>query len=104
MNLPGLVQLLGVAGVLVLASRSRQRRQPDASRCAWVVPNPIPIEVLRRAQAIHAIGAPLGTEYVEEVGGRIYKFTREIHGPNQQIPHWHPGVGVRLCERPEVQP
>jgi hypothetical protein len=40
----------------------------------------------------------MGTEYVEELGGRIYKFRREMHGPNKQIPYWHPGVGVRLCE------
>jgi hypothetical protein len=21
-----------------------------------------------------------------------------MHGPNKEIPYWHPGVGVRLCE------
>jgi len=54
--------------------------------------------VIRRAQQIQALGATLGTEYVEELGGRIYKFRREMHGPNKDIPFPHPGVGVRLCE------
>ena len=93
--------LLGFAGALALAASSRgrrARRAPDTSRCLWAVPNPIPIDVVRRAHELLARADPMGTEYVEELGGRIYKFRREMHGPNKQIPYWHPGVGVRLCE------
>jgi hypothetical protein len=94
------VPLLGIAGTLAVIASSRRRATapPDTSRCTWAVPNPIPIDVIRRAKAIQALGAPLGTEYVEELGGRIYKFRREMHGPNKEIPYRHPGVGVRLCE------
>jgi hypothetical protein len=63
-----------------------------------MIPTPIPPDVVRRAKEIQALGAPLGTEYVEELGGRVYKFRREVHGPNKEIPFPHPGVGVRLCE------
>ncbi len=95
-----LVPLLGIGATLAIVASSRRRASapPDASRCTWAVPNPIPIDVIRRAKEIQALGAPLGTEYVEELEGRIYKFRREMHGPNQQIPYWHPGVGVRPCE------
>jgi hypothetical protein len=94
------VPLLGIATTLAVIASSRRRASapPDTSRCTWAVPNPIPIEVVRRAHEIQALGAPLGSEYVEELGGRIYKSRREMHGPNKQIPYWHPGVGVRLCE------
>jgi hypothetical protein len=95
------VPLLGFAGALALAASSRGRRAargPDTSRCLWAIPNPIPIDVVRRAHELLARADPLGTEYVEELGGRIYKFRREMHGPNKQIPQVHPGIGVRLCE------
>jgi hypothetical protein len=36
-------------------------------------------------------------EWVEEVDGQIWKFRRELLGPNAQNPVWHPGVGVRRC-------
>jgi hypothetical protein len=103
-----LVPLLGIAGTLAVIGASSRRRSstplpaPDISRCTWAVPNPIPIDVVRRAREIQAIGAPLGTEYVEELGGCMYKFRREMRGPNKEIPYWHPGVGVRLavaCKR-----
>jgi hypothetical protein len=95
-----LLPLLGIAGTFAVIASSRRRvpAPPDTSRCAWTIPNPIPIDVIRRAKEIQALGAPLGTEYVEELGGRIYKFRREMHGPNKEIPYWHHGVGVRLCE------
>ncbi len=95
-----IVPLLGIAGAFAVIASSRRRATapPDTSRCSWAVPNPIPIDVIRRAKEIQALGAPLGTEYVEELDGRIYKFRREMHGPNKEIPFWHPGVGVRLCE------
>jgi hypothetical protein len=95
-----LVPLLGIAGTLAVIAGSRRRAaaRPDTSRCTWAIPDPIPGDVVRRAQEIQALGAPLGTEYVEELGGRIYKFRREMHGPNKEVPYWHPGVGVRLCE------
>jgi hypothetical protein len=111
-----LVPLLGIAGTLAIIGASSRRRTsaplpaplpaptPDTSRCTWAVPSPIPIEVVRRACEIQAIGAPLGTEYVEELGGRIYKFRREMHGANKQIPYPHPGVGVRLCELGALPP
>jgi hypothetical protein len=94
------VPLLGIAGTLAVIASSRRRATapPDTSRCAWAVPNPIPGDVIHRAQKIQALGAPLGTEYVEELAGCIYKFRREMHGPNKEIPYWHPGVGVWLCE------
>jgi hypothetical protein len=93
--------MLAVAGTLAIVASSRRRASsapPDTSRCAWAVPDPIRRDVIRRAQEIQAIGAPLGTEYVEELAGRIFKFRREMHGPNKEVPFWHPGVGVRLCE------
>ena len=93
--------LLGFAGALALLASTRVRRAspaPDTSRCAWAVPNPIPSEVVRRAHELLARADPMGTEYVEELGGSIYKFRREMHGPNKQIPAWHHGIGVRLCE------
>jgi hypothetical protein len=95
-----LVPLLGLAGTLVAVASSRRRPStaPDTSRCTWAIPDPIPPDVIRRAKEIQALGAPLGTEYVEELGGRVYKFRRELHGPNEEIPYWHPGVGVRLCD------
>jgi hypothetical protein len=99
------VPLLGIAGTFAVIASSRRRGSappapPDTSRCTWMIPAPIPADVVQRAKQIQALGAPLGTEYVEELAGRIYKFRREMHGPNTEIPYPHPGVGVRLCELP----
>jgi hypothetical protein len=93
------VPLLGIAGALALAVSARRRapRPPDPSRCAWEIPDPITPNVRRRADELQALGAPLGTEYVEALDGHLYKFRREMHGPNKQNPAPHPGVGVRVC-------
>lgn len=109
MRVEVLVPLLGIAGTLAMVASARRRPStaaPDTARCTWAVPDPIPPDVVRRAKEIQALGAPLGTEYVEELGGRVYKFRRELHGPNEEIPYRHPGVGVRLCDpaRREVLP
>lgn len=100
MRVEVLVPLLDLAGTLAMVASARRRpsASPDSSRCTWGTPDPIPGDVVRRAKEIQALGAPLGTEYVEELGGRVYKFRRKLHGPNQEIPYWHPGVGVRLCD------
>ena len=98
-----ILPVLGVAGALAFiasAQRRRVRRAPDAAGCAWEIPAPIPVNVVQRALELLARGDPLGTEYVEELEGTIYKFRREMHGPNPEIDHWHPGVGVRACARP----
>ena len=92
--------LLGFAGALALAASSRGRRTaraPDTSRCAWAVPNPIPSDVVRRAHELLARGDPMGTEYVEELDGRIYRFRRAMHPPNAQISEWHPGIDAVEC-------
>ena len=96
-----LLPMVGIAGALMFIASARRPapRPPDTSRCAWDVPDPVPPGVVRRAYELLARGDPLGTEYVEELDGTIYKFRREIHGPNPEIPFNHPGVGVRACAR-----
>lgn len=48
-----LVPLLGIAGTFAVIASARSNRRtpapPDTSRCMWAVPNPIPIDVIRRA-------------------------------------------------------
>jgi hypothetical protein len=96
--------LLGVVGAFaVISSGRRQKRAPpaprlDTSLCTWHLPDPVPPEIVQRALAIHAQDPPMGTEYVEEIGGKIWKFKREFHGPNAQNPTYHAGVGVRRCD------
>ncbi len=57
----------------------------------------VPAEVHARAVQILTSAAPLGHEQVEYVAGRMWKFVVEMHGPNDQNPKLHRGVGVRLC-------
>ena len=73
-----------------------------AARCdseQWKVPpqQAVPPEVTARAVEILTSPAPLGHEQVEYVAGRMWKFVVEMHGPNDQNPKLHRGVGVRLC-------
>lgn len=104
--------MLGIAGTfaVIVGSHSRRRgaaaEKMDTSRCRWIPPadKDIPPDVVKRAVELQALGQPLGTEYVEEVGGQIWKFRREIHGPNEQNPQPHLGVGVRRCELGATKP
>jgi hypothetical protein len=94
---------VGLAAVLAFiagASRRRAPATPDPSRCAWHVPDPIPAHVIRRAWELLTRGDPLGTEYVEEVDGTIYKFRRAMHPPNPSNPQWHPGIDAQECVLP----
>lgn len=79
---------------------ARSTAPPDS--CTWIEPNPIPGEIIQRALEIlrlsSALNIPLGTEYFEEISGRVYKFRREIHELNPKIPYPHAGVGVRRCD------
>ena len=76
---------------------ARRRRKPDVSLCDWIVPDPVPPAVTVRAVELLARGDPLGTEYVEEVQDRIYRFRRAMHPPNAQIHEWHPGIDAVEC-------
>jgi hypothetical protein len=76
---------------------ARRRRKPDVSRCDWSVPDPVPPAVTVRAVELLARGDPLGTQYVEEVQGRIYRFRRAMHPPNAQIHDWHQGIDAVEC-------
>jgi hypothetical protein len=76
---------------------ARRRKMPDVSPCTWEVPDPVPPPVTVRAVELLARGDPLGTEYVEEVQGRIYRFRRAMHPPNAQLPEWHPGIDAVEC-------
>lgn len=74
----------------------------SAPRCEsdqWKVPpqRAVPPEVTARAVQILTSPAPLGHEQVEYVAGRPWKFVVEMHGPNEQNPNLHRGVGVRQC-------
>jgi hypothetical protein len=82
------------------AGARRRRRKPDVSHCDWTVPDPVPPAVTVRAVELLARGDPLGTEYVEEVQGRIYRFRRAMHPPNAQIHEWHPGIDAVECTTP----
>jgi hypothetical protein len=94
---------LGIAATFAViagaeaAARRRKRMPPDVSRCDWAVPDPVPAAVTVRAVELLARGDPLGTEYVEEVQGRIYRFRRSMHPPNGQLPDWHPGIDAVEC-------
>ncbi len=83
-----------IAGAEAVA---RRRRRPDLSLCDWVVPDPVPPAVTVRAVELLARGDPLGTEYVEEVQDRIYRFRRAMHPPSAQIHEWHPGIDAVEC-------
>ena len=76
---------------------ARRRRKPDLSLCDWAVPDPVPPAVTVRAVELLARVDPLGTEYVEEVQGRIYRFRRAMHPPNAQIHERHPGIDAVEC-------
>jgi hypothetical protein len=76
---------------------ARRRRKPDPLLCDWIVPDPVPPAVTVRAVELLARGDPLGTEYVEEVQDRIYRFRRAMHPPNPQIHEWHPGIDAVEC-------
>lgn len=98
-----LLPWLGLAGVLAFiagASRRRTPARPDPSRCDWHVPDPVPPHVVQRALELLARGDPLGTEYVEEVDRKIYKFRRAMHPPNPSNPQWHPGIDAQECVLP----
>lgn len=86
-----------IAGAEAGARRRRRKQPPDVSSCDWAVPDPVPAAVTVRAVELLARGDPLGTEYVEEVQGRIYRFRRSMHPPNAQIPDWHPGIDAVEC-------
>ena len=63
---------------------------------------PVALERERRLLTVRAVellarGDPLGTEYVEEVQDRIYRFRRAMHPPNTQIREWHPGIDAVEC-------
>ena len=92
---------LGIAAALAVIAGSeaaaRRRRKPDVSHCDWAVPDPVPPAVTVRAVELLARGDPPGTEYVEEVQGRIYRFRRAMHPPNPQIHEWHPGIDAVEC-------
>lgn len=60
----------------------------------------MPPAVTVRAVELLARGDPLGTQYVEEVQGRIYRFRRAMHPPNPQINEWHPGIDAVECTAP----
>jgi hypothetical protein len=85
------------AGVLGLAVARTKRRPPRPSCTAWAVPTSVPASVARRAKEILAGSPEYGTELVEEWDGQVWKFVVETHGPNDQNPRPHKGVGVRLC-------
>jgi hypothetical protein len=114
--------LLSVVGTFALMATSRRRGKgdgpplsegppplptgEDTSPCTWVPPGPnIPPSVVKRANELQALAnknnVSLGTEWVEKVGEDIWKFRREMHGPNAEHPTDHPGVGVRRCVRHE---
>jgi hypothetical protein len=99
---------LGIAAAFAViagaeAGARRRRRKPDVSRCDWTVPDPVPPAVTVRAVELLARGDPLGTEYVEEVQGRIYRFRRAMHPPNAQIHEWHPGIDAVECTTPRKE-
>jgi hypothetical protein len=75
---------------------------PWPTGCAsndWQLPaqRDIPQEVTDRAVEILRSPAQLGTQIVERVAGRVWRFQVEIHGANELNPNPHRGVGVRLC-------
>lgn len=75
---------------------------PPAPACAadqWQLPaqRDIPQEVTDRSVQILHSPAPLGTQLVERVAGRVWRFQVEIHGANELNPNPHRGVGVRFC-------
>jgi hypothetical protein len=92
---------LGIAAAFAVIAgaeaAARRRRKPDVSHCDWTVPDPVPPAVTVRAVELLARGDPLGTQYVEEVQGRIYRFRRAMHPPNAQIREWHPGIDAVEC-------
>ena len=92
---------LGIAAAFAVIAGAeavaRRRRRPDLSLCDWIVPDPVPPAVTVRAVELLARGDPLGTEYVEEVQDRIYRFRRAMHPPNAQIHEWHPGIDAVEC-------
>ena len=94
--------LLFGAGGLVLVGAARRRKGavpavPPRECLTWALPKSVPQDVSDRAQEILRSPAALGDELVEEWDGDLWKFVVEIHGPNDQIPHNHRGVGVRIC-------
>ena len=95
---------LGIAAAFAVIAgaeaAARRRRKPDVSHCDWTVPDPVPPAVTVRAVELLARGDPLGTQYVEEVHGRIYRFRRAMHPPNAQIHEWHPGIDAVECTTP----
>ena len=108
-----LLQWLGLAGALLFVASASCRGAPppapanpaapvipDASRCTWRVPDPIPAHVIRRAVELLALGDPLGTEYLEPLDGTIYKFRRAMHPPSQNNLDWHPGIDALECAIP----
>jgi hypothetical protein len=99
----GVLSWLGLAGALAFIASASRRRAPaarDSSRCAWHVPDPVPPNVVQRALQLLARGDPLGTEYVEEVDRRIYKFRRSMHPPSPTNRQWHPGIDAQECVLP----
>jgi hypothetical protein len=93
----GIAATFAVIAGVEAGARRRKKQPPDVSRCDWAVPDPVPAAVTVRAVELLARGDPLGTEYVEEVQGRIYRFRRAMHPPNAQIPEWHPGIDAVEC-------
>ena len=93
--------LLGAGGLVLVgaAARRRSRAAPPQERTCltWSLPKSVPQDVSDRAQEILRSPAVLGDEFVEEWDGNIWLFKVEIHGANDQIPHDHRGVGVRIC-------
>jgi hypothetical protein len=91
-----------VAGLACRAAAPEQpapEPPPQPPPCSWHVPDPIPAQVIRRAVELQARGEPLGTEYVEQVNGTTYRFTRAMHPPSASNPEWHPGIDAKECVR-----
>lgn len=61
------------------------------------MPDPVPAAVTVRAVELLARGDLRGTDYVEEVQGRIYRFRRSMHPPNAPMPDWHSGIAAVEC-------
>ena len=112
--------MLSIVGTFAMMAGSRRRSSAggkkteqdpiptgiDTTVCrTWVTPADanVPPAVVRRAnelqQLANAHSSPAGTEWVEQVGDELWKFRRELHGPNAQNPNWHLGVGVKRCVR-----
>lgn len=93
---------VAAAALVVYAMRRRQVAAPaPPPACAlWIVPSVVPTSIANRAMQILLTGPELGTSFIEQEGGHLWKYIVETHGPSKQIPHPHKGVGVRVCAAP----